>query len=631
MGRTTPLDPLRRLFRYRRLPLLVGLVAVALTLPSLGNGLLPDDMIHRALLLDEQRLEPQHGVNLTELPWFADPAEKTLVDKVNGLFVFVEPEITEPLMDTGLVPWWTYEGLRVSFFRPVAALTHIFDYALWPHSFVMMHLHSILWYGLAVVLAAIFFRRVTGSVWAAGLAALIFAVDETHVTPATWIANRNALIALCFGLAALILHDRWRRDGRKIGAVIAPLLLALSVFSAEAGVAVGAFLVAYALFLEGGKLRGRLASLAPYVAVGIAWHVVYKALGHGASGSGMYIDPACEPGRFAWAFAERGPVLLAGQWGYADPRNYNLLSEGATHSAWLAAVALLLFIAAVLLPLLLRNRGARFFGVGMVLALVPICGMSLTSGRHLLFVGLGATGLMALFIAGLLDRSGWLPRLKAWRLTAWVLCLALVAIHLCAAPVRLAVKSRNPFAGKADQSVYLQADGQDLIIVNSPNPGQFFQLFILRHFNGLPLPPHSRILAPGYHDVELTRIDERTVEVRPEHGYLVPPGKYPVAGKFHAVYLFQHLDLAFRSYEHRMSVDDRVELDGWNELDGMTVTVTELTPDGRPAAARMRFYFQLKNFTYRWLYWDWQAGKYAVFTLPAIGEKVRVPGLSRDQ
>ena len=55
-------------------------------------------------------------------------------------------------METGAAPWWTLPTLRIAFFRPLAVLTHWADYRLWPDSGVLMHVHSIAWYGAVLLL-----------------------------------------------------------------------------------------------------------------------------------------------------------------------------------------------------------------------------------------------------------------------------------------------------------------------------------------------------------------------------------------------------------------------------------------------------------------------------------------------
>ena len=60
---------------------------------------------------------------------------------------------------------------------------------------------------------------------------------------------------------ALSAHTRWRRAGGRAGALLAPGLLLLALLSAEAAIAVLAYWLAYAVFLDRGTWRGRLLSL----------------------------------------------------------------------------------------------------------------------------------------------------------------------------------------------------------------------------------------------------------------------------------------------------------------------------------------------------------------------------------
>lgn len=76
---------------------------------------------------------------------------------------------------------------------------------------------------------------------------------------------------------------------------MAPVLLLTALLSAEAAVACGAYLLAYAFFLDRGSLKERLLSIVPRASVGALWSIAYRYLGYGASGSTHYIDPVGEP------------------------------------------------------------------------------------------------------------------------------------------------------------------------------------------------------------------------------------------------------------------------------------------------------------------------------------------------
>ena len=97
--------------------------------------------------------------------------------------------------------------------------------------------------------------------WVAGIAAMAYAVNDTHAVPVGWLANRNAVLAGLFGVLTLLLHDRWRRMGLKFAAWLAPIAYLLALLSAEAGVAICAYLFSYCLFVDRGDWPKRLLTL----------------------------------------------------------------------------------------------------------------------------------------------------------------------------------------------------------------------------------------------------------------------------------------------------------------------------------------------------------------------------------
>ncbi len=610
------LGTVRNVLTYRYLPTVLAILAMGLVLPSVWQRWAADDLIHRKMLLTS-----------------------TLPAVLRRLFVFASPDKNLQLMDLGIdlgtMPWWTLDMLRISFFRPVAVLTHWLDYQLWPDSGVLMHAQSILWYGGVCILASLVYRRLIGPTWVAGLAAFLFAVDIVHLGSVTWLANRNALLALFFGLLALLAHDRWRREGSQASVLLASAWLALALLSAETGVATGVYILVYAIFVDRGTWSQRLGSLAPYAAVVGVWRLIYQHLGYGAWGSGFYVDPVRESVRFAAAVLERGPILLLSQWVGQIPMLYNLLSLPASRIVWLIALLFMALVGVMLVPLVREDRVARFWGVGMVLAVVPACSISLLSGRLLLFASLGAMGLMAQFIGGLLDRSGWLLVHRAWRIPAWTLALLLTGFHAVLAPILMPFMVNIPdvfqtvIAQVTDIGPLPEAEQQDVIIVNAPSPFHFIYVPSLRSVYDQPMPARIRVLAPGYSSVHVTRLDTHTVVVQPEHGYLVPAGvgvwedQGPLP-PFHYAYMYQLLEKFFRSNAFPMTLGQQVE------LTGMDVKVTALTDDGRPREARVRFTLPLEDPSLNWLQWDWEKLAYVSFTPPAIGKTVWLPEPSKN-
>ncbi|MBV8559068.1 MAG: hypothetical protein JO116_26305, partial [Planctomycetaceae bacterium] len=84
------------LLRHRYLPGLAALLAVLLTLPSLKGGWTLDDFYHREVLLGTSRFRDLFG-----------PPDEMV------RFLRGDPERTGRGMDIGLLPWWTYPGLKI--------------------------------------------------------------------------------------------------------------------------------------------------------------------------------------------------------------------------------------------------------------------------------------------------------------------------------------------------------------------------------------------------------------------------------------------------------------------------------------------------------------------------------------
>jgi hypothetical protein len=575
--------PLRALLAHRYLPLWAAMFAIVLTLPSLRVGLLLDDHLHRAMLPGGPRYEG-------------------LAPVLMNLFCFLDgdPHRTLQIMDHGVLPWWTVPEIKVMFWRPVSALTHWLDYRLWPQYPLLMHAQSLLWLGALVAAVTLLYRRVIGGLWVAGLAALLYAIDDVHAVPVAWLANRNALVAAFFGVCALLAHDRWRREQWRAGAIVGPVLLALSLLSGEAGIGTCAYLIAYAQFLERGPWSRRAAALLPFVAVVVLWRVSWTCLGYGTAHMGLYMDPLAEPARFLAAVVERGPILLVGQLSTPPPDFSVLLAPKGLHILWLVSVAFVAVLAVVLVPVLRRNRLSRFWCAGMALAVIPACATT-PADRLLLFIGIGAMPLLASLLAAALAVRACKPGKWAWRVPLLTVGGAAGLIHIVLAPLILMARAAFPMGTPSMlESLYVHTalDGsitdQTLVIVNPPSTVHANGLPVFREMSGQPVPRFTRALAPGLPAVVVRRPDEHTLTIRPELGYM--------AFRF---------DQMFRDQRDPMRVGQRVA------LTGMTAEVTALTPDCRPAEVAFHFAVPLEDPSLRWLQWD--HGEFVPFTPLPVG------------
>lgn len=550
-----------------------------LALPSLGAGWVADDYIHRAKLLDSSRFEGMLGAR-------------------SDLFRFFDGnrDHTRQLMDIGLLPWWTDPHVRGAFWRPVTSATHLLDYALWPNSSVLMHAHSVLWLGAMVAAVALLFRRFLDPRLAA-LAALLYAIDDARGMPVGFLANRNAMMATFFGALALLAHDRWRRGEGWVHAAAGPLLLSLSLLSGEIGVATIAYLLAYAVFIDRARAGRRWGAMVPYAAVIIAWRVAWRAMGFGIEGVDPYVDPLAEPLRFVGAMLVRAPALLLGQW-FLPPSDVTMALSEAQFKAYAFVAAVILAIIGWLMGRRLpRGRPTGFWALGMALSIPPVCAV-FSSDRLLSFVGIGAAALIAQFFSVM-------RRLPQPRL-AKVLAGVMVAVHGVIAPLGLALRAGFPAGPPAIFEQLLvrtpldeSAEGQDLILVNAPSVFHAGFLPLMRDVEGLPVPRHTRALAPGFPAVLVHRPDAKSLEIQPENGYL-----------------YWVFDRLFRSRSRPLRLGDRVH------LTGMAARIVESTADGRPARVRFEFEVPLEDASLRWL--QWREGDFVPFMPPRAGESIEL-------
>jgi hypothetical protein len=255
---------------------------------------------------------------------------------------------------------------------------------------------------------------------------------------------------------------------------------------------------------------------------------------------------------------------------------------------------------------LFRDPTARFFAFGMLGSTIPICS-TLPQDRLLFFVGLGAFGLIAQFIATtLVPAAGPTPRSGISRV-ARGLAVCFLAIHVVVAAIALPIRAYSPTLLQpiADRIRAMPVDNtvaeQTVVLVNAPAHFYAMYLPVIRTLDGLPAPKRVRTLAPNPEcfrftpvPTEITRVDPQTLVVRPEGGYEARP--------------------VLRNPDNPMRIGQRIQ------LAGMTVTITRLLPAGNPAAASFQFDIPLDDPSLCFL--QWQDGRFIPFTPPAVGEKV---------
>lgn len=559
-------------------------LGIVLALPSLWVGMQLDDYFHWGLVT--QRSQVLQTVS---------PASPY------GLFSFVDgdPARVMDLMNLGLAPWWTYPLVEYAFWRPLTELTHGLDYSAWPHLPKLMHVHSLIYFGLMLWCGFRLFKLIQGQSSAWLWAAFIFALSYTHGVPAGWLANRNAVLAVLFVVLTVASHHQWRQGSRSPLDFKSSVFFTLGLLCGEMAVTAGAYLFAYALMLERGALRERIYSLLPYGVIGAAWLGMRSLLGYGASGSGHYIDLLQAPGLFLQMLVGRGLDLLGGLFWMVPPELGSGLPE------WRRLVFMLLFalLLVVSWPLLKADRRARFWLLGALLCLVPVAS-TIPHSRLLIAASVGSAGFMGLLFSawrnGELVVSGWLKGVT----TLLVGVLVVLQIGLSGVLLPLEMVSMRLVGDNYLNSGARSWDLSDIprkttpILINPPLSSAGGYINGVRAYDGLPVASKTWLLASGMQPLTLTVLNAYTLDL------------YSESGLYDGVQ-----EGVLRGPQVPFTKGDSVQ------LAGMIVTVMEVS-NGVPVRARFQFSSPITSDLYQFSHWN--SGNVELCVLPDKGHSIEL-------
>jgi hypothetical protein len=549
----------------RRARVIAVVLALLLVAPSIATGFAFDDYI----LLDELAQRGDHT-------W---PGSAPF-----DLFRWLDPAHVHRMADGQGLAFWTFERTTNAYLRPVTSLSHTLDGLLWPRSAPAMHLHSVLWFGLLLALVGLLYAELIEDRWIVGVASAMFALDSAHGVAVGWIANRNAMVGGAFGAAALLFHRRWRRGrGARYG-VLAFACAAGSVFSAELAVGVFGYLFAYALCYER-DLRARVQSLAPYALL-LACFVAARRLGHyGVYGLGAYVDPMREPLAFLAKLPVRVLVLLSSQVARLNADAYELASASLRpiyFGAGLVACGGFVFCA---WPSVRARRELRFFAAGALLSALPLAAGA-PSDRLLTFVGCGVMPVIAAALRDVLavasERLAPLDRVRRGGV------IALAFVHLAIDPLLLPVFALSPAANERaiealDDSLPGDATlrARTVIVTEVPDSVLLTYLPAMRTFKGESPIGKLYWLVGNATPVRFERRSSQVLRVTTRAGFFSDAWEERAARlPFHA--------------------GERVE------LSEMSVTIVDVTRDGRPLVCDFTFNRPLEASQYVWLRYDGQ-------------------------
>lgn len=593
--------------------MILALGAVLAMLPALKTGLIADDLMQWAVEMKPSQLPA--GIQQTGIPANSGTFSTVLFD----LFGFNRNPHTVSLMKNyGALPWWTPDDLRASLCRPVAALTHWFDFQLFPGSPELMHAHNILWFAADIFLLTIVYRKLMGPGWAAGLAALLFLLDGNTYFPVAFVANRGFFIALFFGLLCLYEHHQWRTTKSRAAMLLSCLFLALCLCAEESGASTFAFILAYALVLEPGSLRQRVLTLLPSVLVITAWRLLYMDSGYGVLYLGIYTDPVRQPLQYVRELIPRDAILLGSQFGGVPPEFIFALKPS------LQAVVMVIYglvaIAALLvfLPWVRRDKVAAFWFAAVILAAIPEA-VLVPLSKNFGFIAVGAYGLIASFVCGLFTRSGQLPTRLSYRIPAWIAAVLLLLVHgpgAVAGRVALVKVCSIAFAwaGRAPDT-WPDIQDQDVIVINAPLPFELAYVPGCKAYYHQPLPRTVRALVPGCTGFDVQRTDARTLIIQ-SHG----PDIFSCddVGNLHPAYAMSAF--ACLGGQIQFHPGDRYN------VGNLTVEILTLDAAQLPSCVAFHFDAPLDSSTFQWIWFDWRTWSSKPFKVPAIGQRITLTG-----
>jgi hypothetical protein len=255
---------------------------------------------------------------------------------------------------------------------------------------------------------------------------------------------------------------------------------------------------------------------------------------------------------------------------------------------------------------MVRDRVARFWGLGVLLSLVPIAAVA-PENRLLSFVGLGSMGLLAQLVQATFSAPSAAPTMRGWRLFGRAAAIILLPLHLIAAPA-LGVVTIG-YQAKANKAMLRaiasvpsdpQIAMQDLVLVNPPDYVYVVTAIpVVKELDHEPVPRRIRALSSGG-ALEVTRVGPKSLQVR------FPRGLFPTAFSRYV-----------RSRNDRFHVGQRFELSGFS------VKVERLNAHGDPDQVLYEFAVPLEDPSLRWM--QWKGGIYVPWVPPALGESEQLP------
>lgn len=414
----------------------------------------------------------------------------------------------EELEERGIIGWHATSDLHLSFFRPVAAVTHLAEGVVWPNCYWCMHATSLIFYALLIIVATETFRKILGKNNTSAITSVLFAFSHIYIQAATWISARSNLLGPIFVLLSfrgfLEIHSKTLDNEKRVcfpkavdyRFLVSLLWFVLSLLSHEGSVSMLALLGGWSVFLANGSVWRRLRAIIPYLTIIVLWRIGYREGGFGARGTALYTDPFENP----LIYLEYLPKY---SWGFAS----ELVAPLKTLSPF--STALLLFFGAVTMVQFHTCRGLRFFALSTIVSLIPLAAATPVHGRTLVIVTFLWSGWLGSLINSLSRRSTLdepcnvcLRRMYSrGRLFALTFIVLLSIVYVSSAALRFPNTGQYMTPFHLDMSQCADAaigvpniENKDLILIDSNDAFCSMYFYGLLKFQNRPAPKSLRVL-----------------------------------------------------------------------------------------------------------------------------------------
>lgn len=602
--------------------LLLALLLLAAILHSgttIKGGLYADDYIHRAFFLGSDQLEEKgllKGIAVGEF-W----------PLLSQQFNFFDPnsENYQALKQVGVLPWWTSEHALLHFYRPIATMTHILDYKLWPDNSHLMHLMNLLWYLLGLMAIYFLYKTVELEKPVIFLALLLLILDNSVYQVVTWVAARSMLMLIAFGFVAVAAYHKSLHS--KVWYMVSLVFLTLALFSAEGAIGICAYLGAYMFTIDDRPWLKRLVHLLPFVVIVIVWRIYYQAQGFGAFGVDFYIDPGREPLTFLQAASYRFPGNFFELFTSIDIASGQIRADIRKGYA-VVGIALLLFMFWLLSGELKQNKKLQFFALASLLALVPGLTIALAPRVMVLpFVGFAVVLAYILYFSATKTFTG-SKKISAKFINGYTIVVNIgIAFVLCLFMLYNTADYGNKKVlerGSVKLGVENHID-KPVVVLNSMRP--FWISFIAYEFdaNGENLPQSVRVLSSAFFPIVVTREAGNVLRLVAKPAFQYDPEPLidlSQQAHGHHAYLTQQLLGLERSAREPWVAGSQFD------FDDMSIEVIKLYK-GKPAELLITLKQPLED--YRFSYWDMSENGYRAFILPELGQSVELEGIFQTQ